>query len=155
MDPEVRPWKMAFFQLPWSDFLRNQFIEPSRFLLGVNWMWTMHQNVNVFFVFYFIIRAKKAVVKNEFKFDHYLGFTCLLLASFLFRLLSSWFWTSMVIVREWRRSLIFLVGLYMFLCMLVKRGVDIQGLLLQGKWENFAILSLVYVNMGHRQECLN
>ena len=61
----------------------------------------------------------------------------------------------MVVVREWRRSLIFIVGLYMFLCMLVKHGVDIQGLLLQGKWENFAILSLVYVNMGHRQECLN
>ena len=36
----------------------------------------------------------------------------------------------------------------MFLYMLVKHVVDIQTLLLQGEWEKFTILSLVYENMS-------
>ena len=52
--------------------------------------------------------------------------------------------------------------LYMFLYMLVKHVVDIQALFLQEKWEKFAILSLVYGSMGHRdrsiwsqEQCIN
>ena len=36
--------------------------------------------------------------------------------------------------------------------MLVQHVVDIQALLLQGEWEKFAILSLSYEYMGHREE---
>ena len=35
--------------------------------------------------------------------------------------------------------------------MLLKHVVDIRALLLQGEWENVAILSLVYESMGHRE----
>ena len=35
--------------------------------------------------------------------------------------------------------------------MFVKHVVDIQELLLQGKWEKFIILSFVYESMGHRK----
>ena len=42
-----------------------------------------------------------------------------------------------------RRTFVLLLGLYMFLYMLVNHVVDIQALILQGKWEKLAILSLV------------
>ena len=35
--------------------------------------------------------------------------------------------------------------------MLVKHSVDIQALVLRGEWENYAILSLVYESMGHKE----
>ena len=41
-----------------------------------------------------------------------------------------------------------LLGLYIFLYMLVKNVVGIQTLILQGEWEKFAILSVVYENIG-------
>ena len=40
------------------------------------------------------------------------------------------------------------------LYMLVKHVVDIQMLILQGKWENLAILSLIYENMGYRERSI-
>ena len=53
---------------------------------------------------------------------------------------------------KWRkRQLIFLLGFYKFLYVLVKHVMDIQTLILQGKWEKFAILRLVYENMGDRK----
>lgn len=50
------------------------------------------------------------------------------------------------------RCLIFLFGLYMFLYILVKHVVNIQTLLLQGGWEKFATLSLVYEKLGIERE---
>ena len=44
-----------------------------------------------------------------------------------------------------------LLGLHMFLYMLMKHVVNIQALLLQGEWEKFAILNLVYEIMRHRE----
>jgi hypothetical protein len=55
---------------------------------------------------------------------------------------------------ERRRTFVFLLIMYMFLYMLVKHVVDIQALILQGKWEKLAILSLVYENMGYRKRSI-
>ena len=57
----------------------------------------------------------------------------------------------MIATEERRRSFVLLLELYMFLYMFVKHVVDIQTLFLQGEWEKFAILSLVYESMGHRE----
>jgi F0F1-type ATP synthase membrane subunit a len=50
----------------------------------------------------------------------------------------------MVEMEERRRKLVVLLGLYIFLYMFVKNVVGIQTLILQGEWEKFAILSVVY-----------
>jgi len=60
----------------------------------------------------------------------------------------------MIAMEERRRRLVLLLGLYMFLYMLVKHVVNIQALLLQGEWEKFAILSLVYESMGYRERSI-
>src|ERR1700737_35574 len=52
---------------------------------------------------------------------------------------------------ERRRKLVVLLGLYIFLYILVKNVVDIQTLILQGEWEKFAILSVVYESIGCRE----
>jgi hypothetical protein len=57
----------------------------------------------------------------------------------------------MVEMEERRRKLVVLLGLYIFLYMLVKNVVGIQTLILQGEWEKFAILSVVYENIGRRE----
>ena len=57
-------------------------------------------------------------------------------------------------MEEKRRTFVLLLGVYMFLYMLVKHVVDIQALILQGKWEKVAILSLVYENMGYRERSI-
>src|SRR5665213_446391 len=38
--------------------------------------------------------------------------------------------------------------------MLVKHVVDIQALILQGEWEKFVVLSLLYESMGHRERSI-
>jgi hypothetical protein len=53
----------------------------------------------------------------------------------------------MVAMKETRRKLILLLRLHMFLYMLVKHVVNIQTLILQGGWEKFAFLSLVYESL--------
>ena len=57
-------------------------------------------------------------------------------------------------MEERKRTFVLLLRLYMFLYMLVKHVVEIQALILQGKWEKLAILSLVYKNMGYRERCI-
>ena len=52
-------------------------------------------------------------------------------------------------MKERRKSLVLLLGLYMFLYMLVKHVVDIQTLLFQRKWKKFTTLSLVFESKGH------
>ena len=42
----------------------------------------------------------------------------------------------------------------MFLYMLVNHVIDIQTLILQGEWENLAILNLVYENIGYRERSI-
>jgi hypothetical protein len=49
----------------------------------------------------------------------------------------------MVVMKERMRRLIFLLGLYMFLYMLVKHVMDFQVLLLHGEWDKFVIWSMV------------
>ena len=46
------------------------------------------------------------------------------------------------------------LGLYMFLYMLVKHGMDIQALILQGEWEKYVILSLINESMEHRERSI-
>ena len=57
----------------------------------------------------------------------------------------------MVEMEERRRKLVVLLGLYIFLYMLVKNVVGIQTLILQGEWNFFAILSMVYKSIGRRE----
>jgi hypothetical protein len=57
----------------------------------------------------------------------------------------------MVEMEEKRRKLVVLLGLYIFLYMLVKNIVGIQTLILQGEWEKFVILSVVYENIGRKK----
>ena len=84
----------------------------------------------------------------------FLSSLTILLASrvftFCFCLFSPWIPASMVAMKEKRRILIFLWGLYMFLYVLVKHVVDIQALLVKGKLKKFAILSLIYESMRHK-----
>ena len=55
---------------------------------------------------------------------------------------------------EKKRNIVLLLGLYMFLYMTVKHVVAIQALVLQGEWENFAILSLMNESMGRRERSI-
>ena len=56
----------------------------------------------------------------------------------------------MVEMEERRKKLVVLLGLYM----LVKNVVGIQTLILQGEWEKFAILSVVYESIGRKERML-
>jgi len=60
----------------------------------------------------------------------------------------------MLAMEERKRRLVLLLGLYMFLYMLVKHVVAIQALILQGEWEKFAILSVVYESMRCRERSI-
>ena len=53
----------------------------------------------------------------------------------------------MVAMKERRRSPILLLGLYMLLYIFVKHVANIQALYLQGEWEKFTMLCLVYENI--------
>ena len=57
----------------------------------------------------------------------------------------------MVEMDERRKKLVVLLGLYIFLYMLVKNVVGIQTLILQGEWEKYAILSVVYESIGRKE----
>src|ERR1700738_3456295 len=57
----------------------------------------------------------------------------------------------MVEMEERRKKLVVLLGMYIFLYMLVKNVVGIQTLILQGEWEKFAILSVVYESIGRKE----
>ena len=56
----------------------------------------------------------------------------------------------MVAMQE-RKKTQFVFRIIRVLYMFVKHVVDIQALFLQGEWEKFAILSLIYESMGHRE----
>ena len=57
----------------------------------------------------------------------------------------------MVEMKERRRKLVVLLRLYIFLYMLVRNVVGIQTLILQGEWEKYAILSVVYESIGRKE----
>ena len=66
-----------------------------------------------------------------------------------FCLYSFWILASMDAMEQRMRNLDLFLGLYMCLYILMKHVVDIQTMLLQGKWEKVAILSLMYESMGY------
>ena len=105
----------------------------------------MHQKVNVLI---FLIYAQKGQFwRKKINLTILLSSLALLLSLLVFTCFHLNF-SNMLQWRRGERRLILLLGLYMFLYMLVKHVVDIQTLILQGEWEKFAILSLVYENMG-------
>jgi hypothetical protein len=55
-------------------------------------------------------------------------------------------------MEERKRDLVLALGLYMYLYMIVQHVVNMQSLILQGEWENFAIFSILWESMG-REEC--
>ena len=88
------------------------------------------------------ICPKRAVLKKKSSLTIFLA-SLLVFASFHLDFQQTWL--------QRRMSLILLLGYYVFLYMLVKHVVNIQVLLLQGEWEKFANLKLVYESMGHRE----
>ena len=74
MDHEVGPWKMAFSH--GSISLKLQFTKPWGPSLGVNQMWTKRNDhvakVNV--MIFFNMCSKRAILKENLKFDHSLVF---------------------------------------------------------------------------------
>jgi hypothetical protein len=73
------PWSGLLVQLPWSGFQKDQFTKPLGPSLGVNQMWTKRSDhapksecVDIF-----NICPKKAILREEIKFDHSLVFYCL------------------------------------------------------------------------------
>ena len=121
-------------QIPWSDFLKSQSIKPLTPTLSVNRLWTKwinHALKSERVGFFFNICPKKAILKEKSSLIIFLHVLSSLQFSFTscFCLISPWISASMVVMEEMR--LIFLLGLYMFLYMLVKHLVGIWALFLQ------------------------
>ena len=55
------PCSVFMVQLPWSDFLKNQFTKPLGPSLGVNWMWTKRNDhvLKSECIFFFLIYVQK------------------------------------------------------------------------------------------------
>ena len=88
-------------------------------------------------------------LEKKLNFNHFLVCSCLHLSYILVYVFFPPLNFSNMIAMEERRRFILLLESYIILYMLAKLVMDIQALILQGEWEKFAILSLVYGSMGH------
>ena len=136
----VSSWFFSMVQLSWFDFFLNQFTKPLGPSLGVNWMWTkMNDNAlksecvgfffniskNASFESLTIILSSLVFTSLHFSYPHV--FVCIHLK----------FQQTLL---QWRRGLILLLNLYMLWTSKIW--------ILQGEWEEFAILSLFYASIG-------
>ena len=136
-------------------FSRIRLYDPTSMVRFVKWSLYNGPCTKNWMCWLFHTCPERAVLKNIQVWPLFLGFFFLLhFLSILFSLFSLWISASIVVMEVMRRRLILFLRLYMLLYMLVKHVVDIQGLLLQGEWEKFAILSLVYEFMEYRERSI-
>ena len=157
MDHEAGPWKMVlFYGLTWWSNFHGPNLKTNnlqRLTLGVNQLWTKrndHAPKNELAIF--LKYVPKIIWKKNQDLTILLSSLVFTSLIFLFLLIFTLEFSRHGCIGGEEEDTYFALRIIHVFVQCVKHVVDIQTLILQGKWEKFMSLNLVYEGMGHREE---